>query len=155
MIFEKGLLTIKCVVWFSLQLWSETFLILKKNPARYCHKYTYVPPTLTLNALQSVHKVYLWGSSRLFPLHSLRRLIFLKEAHCVLCEVRNGWSYVIQIHEASISPTNSVYPSQYHSTSAPHSVLSGGQLFRPWLSDKSISFHGLRIWHREQCVALC
>ena len=37
-IFGKKLLNIKCAFWFSLQLLFETFLILRPNSARYCHK---------------------------------------------------------------------------------------------------------------------
>jgi hypothetical protein len=35
----KKLPNIKYVFWFSLQFLSETFLILRKKSARYCHKY--------------------------------------------------------------------------------------------------------------------
>ena len=38
-IFIKNVLNIKCVFQFSLQLLSETFLILE-NSVRYCHKCT-------------------------------------------------------------------------------------------------------------------
>jgi hypothetical protein len=39
MIFErKKLLNVKCVFWFSLQLLSITFLILRRIQRRYCHK---------------------------------------------------------------------------------------------------------------------
>jgi len=39
-IFLKKLLNIKCVFWFSLQLLSETFLILRRKRVRY-HKYQF------------------------------------------------------------------------------------------------------------------
>jgi hypothetical protein len=86
---------------------------------------------LPSSGLMSVHSVYcnltdadLWRKkkkTRSISPYTSNWLVFVTDTECVHCAVRTEYLYVIQV---KLNLCTSVVPSQYHSTSVPHSSSS-------------------------------